>query len=154
MMKHYKPSRTGICVVISFFLLGILEEWSFLPLLSLRRLITEVSGGFGVILIIIIYLCTASCRVYPPISSTVSLLLFYRDNLGLMPKCKRHGTQSEVQSNKLTKQSYLPGSCRSEYFCRTWITSAPYFSSLSSVTPSICRRTSGSEESFSVREKK
>lgn len=46
--------------------------------------------------------------------------------------------------------SPLPGSCHSEYFCRTWITSVPYFSSLSSVTPSICKRTSGSEESFSV----
>lgn len=30
------------------------------------------------------------------------------------------------------------------------MTSPPYFSSLSSVTPSICRRTPGSEESFSV----
>lgn len=33
------------------------------------------------------------------------------------------------------------------------MTSAPYLSSLSSVTPSICSRTSGSEESFSVHVK-
>lgn len=69
----YRPFRTGACVATSFFLLGILEERGLLSLLSLCRLITEVGGGFSVILII--STSSTSCRVYPPVASTVSLLL-------------------------------------------------------------------------------
>lgn len=47
-----------------------------------------------------------------------------------------------------------PGSVHSEYFCNIGITSAPYFSSLSSVTPSIWSKTSGSEDNDSVHEHK
>ncbi len=56
-----------------------------------------------------------------------------------------------MRCRELKCTNILPGSCHSEYFSRTFMTSAPYFSSLSSVTPSICSRTSGLEESFSVQ---
>lgn len=142
---HYRPFRVGACVAISFLLLGILEERCFLPLLSLCGLIMEVGGGLSVVLVIISL--SSPCRVYPPVSTVVSRFL-YRDNVGLV-------LHAEVTSKGRRMQDVatvcpLPGSCHSEYFCRTWITSAPYFSSLSSVTPSICSRASGSEESFSV----
>lgn len=85
---RYRPFRIGALVAISFSLLGILEEWTFLPLLSLCGLITEVGGGLCVILVIVIDMCAASCCVYPPVSTTLSLLL-YRDNVGLIPQFTR-----------------------------------------------------------------
>lgn len=77
---HYRPFRVGTGVAVSFSLLGILEERSFLSLLSLCALIAEVCGGLRVVLVIVLYLCAASCRVDPPVSTIVSLLLCYRDN--------------------------------------------------------------------------
>lgn len=81
--RHYVPFR----VVISFLLLGILEERSFLSLLSPWGPITEVGGGLCVFIIIIIYPCAACSRIYPPVSAIVSRLLSYRDNVGLKPQC-------------------------------------------------------------------
>lgn len=72
---HYRPFKIGTCVSISFLLLGILEKWSFLSLLSLCSLIAEVGGGLCVFLVIVISPSAAYCCVYPPISTIFSLLL-------------------------------------------------------------------------------
>lgn len=46
----------------------------------------------------------------------------------------------------------IPGVVHSEYLSITFMISAPYFSSLSSVTPSICSKTSASEDKVSATE--
>lgn len=82
--RHYQPFR----VVISFLLLGILEERSLLSFLSPWGPMTEVGGGLCLfIIIIIIYPCAPCSRIYPPVSTIVSRLLSYRDNVGLKPQC-------------------------------------------------------------------
>lgn len=78
--RHYIPFRAGTRVVISFSLLGIFEERSFLSLLSLRSLIMEIGRRLCVVLVI--FPCAASCRVYPLASTVVNLLLCYRGNVG------------------------------------------------------------------------
>lgn len=89
---HYGPFRVGTCVAISFSLLGILEEWSFLSLLSLCGLIAEVGGGICVV-VIIISPCAAYCCVYPFISTIVCLLLCSRDDIRLIPQCAEYEVQ-------------------------------------------------------------
>lgn len=136
----YRPFRVGARVAVSFSLLGVLEERSFLSLLSPRWPVEVV--GLGVIFFFIVV--DAPCpRVYPPITISGRLLRNYRDNIKL---------HTELQKERRRKLGLIvsPGSFHSEYFCSTWMTSAPYFSSLSSVTPSICSSSSGSLESFSV----
>lgn len=78
---HYRPFR----VARSFSLLGIFEEWSFLSLLSLCRLTTEVRGGLGVAIVISVR--AALCRVYPPVSRGFRRLLCNKDDVGSLAQC-------------------------------------------------------------------
>lgn len=98
---QYRPFRVGTCVAISFSLLGVLEERSFLSLLSLCGLIAEVGGG-RLRVVIVISLCAASRRVYPPVSAIVSLLLCCGDNEGLIPQCAKW-KRNEVQKVEICK---------------------------------------------------
>lgn len=89
---HYRPFGIGACVAVSFSLLGVFEERSFFPLLSLCRLITEVSGGLCVVLVIVIYVCAASCRVYPLVLPAGSLLCYRGKTrlISLFARFKKH----------------------------------------------------------------
>lgn len=60
----------------------------------------------------------------------------------------QEGRESNRQMH--TEAQRIPGVVHSEYLSITFMISAPYFSSLSSVTPSICSKTSASEDKVSA----
>lgn len=90
-MGGYAPLRAGACVAVSFPLLGVLEERSFLPLLPLHWLI-EV-GGLGVVPLLVLY--PPSSRVYPPIAVVGGWLLRCRDHVKSTPRAQKGSAEPD-----------------------------------------------------------